>query len=129
MIVIDTSVWIAHFRNQQSTSVAAFRALPHNHVLAGDIILLECMQGARDQQHAAEIEATLRAFRIEQMLDVDLAINAAHHYRTLRAVGITPRKTPDLIIATFCIARGYRLLHQDRDFEPMVQHLGLQVAL
>jgi predicted nucleic acid-binding protein len=41
--------------------------------------------------------------------------------------GPTPRKTIDIIIATFCIARGHELLHQDRDFEPLVAHLGLRV--
>ena len=129
MIVVDSSVWIAHFRNQQSPSVAAFRALPTHNVLAGDIILLECMQGARDERHAAQIEAALHAFEIDLMLDANLAKEAARHYRTLRGVGVTPRSTADLIIATFCIARGHTLLHQDRDFEPMVTHLGLRSAI
>jgi predicted nucleic acid-binding protein len=34
----------------------------------------------------------------------------------------------DLIIGTFCIERGHALLHDDRDFEPMVRFLGLQAA-
>jgi hypothetical protein len=129
MIVVDTSVWVAHFRNQQIPPVATFRSLPSHEVMAGDIILLECMQGARDHRHAGQIEATLRAFRIDQMLNTNLATEAARHYRTLRALGVTPRRTADLIIATFCIANGFALLHQDRDFDPMVQHLGLQVVI
>jgi hypothetical protein len=27
---------------------------------------------------------------------------------------------------TWCIAEGCALLHSDRDFDPMVQHLGLR---
>jgi predicted nucleic acid-binding protein len=33
----------------------------------------------------------------------------------------------DLIIGTFCIKHGHTLLHDDRDFDPMRTHLGLQV--
>jgi predicted nucleic acid-binding protein len=62
------------------------------------------------------------------MLNDALAVEGARHYRRLRVLGVTPRKMTDLIIATFCIVRGYRLLHQDRDFEPMAQHLGLQIV-
>ncbi len=57
------------------------------------------------------------------MLDHELAVTAAQHYRTLRAEGVTVRKTVDLIIATFCIAHEHALLHDDRDFEPFVKHL------
>jgi predicted nucleic acid-binding protein len=42
-------------------------------------------------------------------------------------MGVTMRKTPDLIIGTYCIERGHVLLHDDRDFLPMQEHLGLRV--
>ncbi len=51
------------------------------------------------------------------MLDKELAVLGARHYRTLRDRGVTIRKTIDLIIGTFCLARGYFLLHDDRDFD------------
>ncbi|MBC7768870.1 MAG: PIN domain-containing protein [Phycisphaerales bacterium] len=128
MIVVDSSVWIAHFRNAMSPAVTMLRGFQRpNEVVTGDLVLLECLQGARDDEHAVQIEATLRAFNVEPMLNDALAVEAARRYRRLRALGVTPRKMTDLIIATFCIARGYRLLHQDRDFEPMTAHLGLQV--
>ena len=38
---------------------------------------------------------------------------------------MTVRKTIDMIIGTFCIDRGLPLLHDDRDFDPMVRYLGL----
>jgi hypothetical protein len=128
VIVVDSSVWIAHFRNEASAAVAQLRAIPDpNDILVGDLILLECLQGARDDAHAGQIEAALRAFPIEAMLGEQAAIDAARVYRALRAVGQTPRKTIDVIIGAFCLRRGYRLLHQDRDFEPMRVHLGLRV--
>lgn len=129
MIVVDTSVWVAHFRNQATPEVTTLRALANpGDIIVGDLVLLECLQGARDESHAARIEATLRSFDVEAMLNADLAVEAARHYRTLRALGVTPRKTIDLIVAAFCIKRGYALLQQDRDFDPMISHLGLRVA-
>jgi hypothetical protein len=127
VIVVDTSVWIAHFRNEPSAAVTKLRAIANpNDIIVGDLILLECLQGARDEAHAAQIEAALRTFQIEDMLGDQRAVETARLYRALRALGQTPRKTIDVIIGAFCIRRGYQLLHQDRDFEPMSAHLGLR---
>ena len=57
----------------------------------------------------------------------DLAVTAARNYRRLRARGVTVRRTPDLIIATFCVENGYALLQQDRDFTRMADELGLRL--
>ena len=57
---------------------------------------------------------------------VDLALQAADHYRALRRLGVSVRKTTDLLIGTWCIAADCALLHSDRDFDPMAQHLGLR---
>jgi predicted nucleic acid-binding protein len=46
----------------------------------------------------------------------------------MRELGITIRKTADIIIATFCIEHRHALLHDDRDFAPTEQHLGLKVV-
>lgn len=56
-----------------------------------------------------------------------LTVKAAENYRLLRGLGITIRASADLIIGTYCIEHGHVLLHDDRDFEPMREHLGLQV--
>lgn len=130
MIVVDSSVWIAYFRNQSGRAVDALRALPDpNKILIGDLVLLECLRGARDEHHAAQLEAGLRRFVVDAMVGTEMAVETARNFRKLRGLGVTPRKAIDLIVATFCIARGYELLHQDRDFEPMVQHLGLRVVV
>jgi predicted nucleic acid-binding protein len=128
MIVVDSSVWISTLRNEDVAAVRKFRAIDDNNlVLVGDLILLELLQGARDDTHASRLERNLRQFEIVTMLDARLAVRAAQNFRTLRSRGITLRKTIELIIATFCLAHGYALLHQDRDFDPLVEHLGLLV--
>jgi len=62
------------------------------------------------------------------MMSLAVAIDAASNYRRLRAAGITTRRTVDLIIASYCILNGFDLLHQDRDFSPYAEHLGLTLA-
>jgi len=47
---------------------------------------------------------------------------------TLRKSGVTVRKAIDVIIGSFRIDEGLPLLFSDRDFLPMVEHLGLQPA-
>ena len=57
-----------------------------------------------------------------------IAVSAARNFRSLRRRGITIRKTIDLLIGTWCIENRRPLLHNDSDFKPMAQHLGLMEA-
>jgi predicted nucleic acid-binding protein len=129
VILVDSSVWIARLRGRETEATARLRALiPREPLLIGDLILLEVLQGARDEAHAARIERDMRRYAVVPLLDDELAPRAARNYRALRDLGVTIRKTADLIIGTYCIERGHTLLHDDRDFDPMEQHLGLRVA-
>jgi hypothetical protein len=126
VILVDTSVWIAHLRGHRTPAThkletAAGREL----LLIGDLILLEILQGARDDAHAARIERGLRQYTLVPLLDANLARRAARNYRKLRELGVTIRKTADIIIGTFCIEHHHTLLHDDRDFAAMEEHLGL----
>lgn len=130
MVVVDSSVWIANLRSQHDA--AAVRRLrdviERDEVVVGDLVLLEVLRGARDDAQAARIERDMRRFRVEPMLGDAVAVAAARLYRDLRGRGITIRKTADLVIAAFCLAHGYRLLHRDRDFAPFATHCGLRVV-
>jgi predicted nucleic acid-binding protein len=129
VIVVDSSVWIAHLRDVDMSQVRTLRTIAEpDDVLVGDLILLEVLQGARSEAHAALIERQLRQFAIANMSNSIVAPQVARNDRILRDRGVTARKTIDLIISTFCIAGGHRLLHADRDFEPMVEHLGLRTV-
>jgi predicted nucleic acid-binding protein len=128
-MLVDSSVWIAHLRGSRTVATAKLEAAADREpILVGDLILLEVLQGARDERHAARIERSLRRFDVVPLLDSDLAPRAARNYRRLKDMGITMRKTADIIIGTFCIERGCSLLHDDRDFAPMVERLGLVAA-
>jgi hypothetical protein len=129
VIVVDSSVWIAQLRgaaNAATRKMAFLEEGDTDEILVGDLIMVEVLQGARNEAHAVFIEQRLRTFRVEAMLDPDMAAIVARNYRLLRERGVTLRKTADLIIATFCMERDHALLHDDRDFQIIAQHLPLR---
>jgi predicted nucleic acid-binding protein len=129
VILVDSSVWIDHLRARVTPATTKLRAAAAREpLLIGDLVLLEVLQGARDETHAARIERDLRRYSVVPLLAGDLAPRAARNYRMLQGLGITIRKTADIIIGTYCIERDHALLHDDRDFDPMEKHLGLHVA-
>jgi predicted nucleic acid-binding protein len=131
VIVVDSSVWIGNLRGLENQAVRRLREVVNeadDQILVGDLILLEVLQGARDEVHADRIERNLRQYPVVPMLDEAIAIRAARNYRLLRTQGITVRKTIDMIIGTFCVTGDHLLLHDDRDFDPMTEHLGLRVV-
>ncbi len=86
MIVVDSSVWIANLRGLDTLAVRKLRAAvdDESDLLIGDLILLEVLQGARDEAHADRIERNLRRYPVASMLNGSLAVQAARNYRELR---------------------------------------------
>lgn len=126
MIAVDSSVWIDFLNGNETREVARLVGLLGiEPLLVGDVVLLEVLQGIRSETEAKRVQDALCRFDVAPMLDEELAVLAAVHCRRLRRLGMTVRKTIDLIIGTFCIARGHALLTADRDFGPMARHLGL----
>lgn len=95
----------------------------------GDLMVAEVPQGTRDDRAFQTARAQLTEFSLVQISVHRVAIEAARHYRRLRRLGITIRKTIDTLIATRCILDDLPLLYSDCDFDPFVRHLGLRPAL
>jgi len=129
VIVVDSSVWIDFFGGMSTPEVERLDGLLGVTPLAiGDLILVEVMQGFRTDQDVATARQLFRSLALLPMLGGSNAWKAAENYRQLRRKGITVRKTIDGIIATACIEANLPLLFSDRDFQPYVEHLGLEVA-
>jgi predicted nucleic acid-binding protein len=128
VIVVDTSVWVDHLRAIPSPEALLLDTLlDQEPIVVGDLILCEVLNGVPGEAAARHTESILREFRIERMVDDTIAVEAARHFRALRRAGITIRKTMDLLIGTWCIRHRHDLLHRDRDYDAMEQHLGLRV--
>ena len=129
MVIVDSSVWIDYLRdtaNSQTDWLEA--ALGRRAIGLTNLILCEVLQGIRYQRRFRLAERTLLTLPVFDIAGTRLAVGAARNYHTLQRRGITIRKTIDCLIATFCIAEDFALLHRDRDFDPFEQHLGLLVV-
>ena len=130
MILVDSSVWIDYFRGDSTPAADRLHSLiPDRNLRIGDLVAAEVLQGftsQRDYDDALRLISTVDCIRISNWR---VAVQSARNYRRLRSLGITVRKTVDSLIATRCIMSGLELLHNDRDFDPFVQHLGLRSLL
>lgn len=131
MTLVDSSVWIAYFRGESAPETDRLDALLGNEaLLTGDLIVAEVLQGfAAESEFNVARQLMTTSLSVVSLVGPDIAVQAARNYRTLRARGVTIRKTIDTLIATFCIENSISLLFSDRDFDPFVDHLGLRSAL
>ncbi len=127
MIVVDTSVWIDYFNGVVTRETALLDALLGvEPIVIGDLVLAEVLQGFGAEGDVRRARAALDRLLFQPMVGRAVALASARNYRALRVRGVTVRKTIDMLIATFCLENGHRLLHADRDFVPIVEHLGLE---
>ena len=129
MIVVDSSVWIDHFNGTATRETEILDTLLGvEPIVIGGIILAEVLQGFRNDRDFRRARAALDTLIFEPMTGRDVALASARNFRALRARRVTVRKTIDMLIATFCMERGHLLLHSDRDFDPIAEHLGLEIV-
>jgi len=128
MILIDSSVWIDYFNGNKTAQTDWLdAALGETPIVIGDLILTEVLQGFQSDKDFKIARDILLRIPFVPMGGRELALESAMNYRLLRKKGVTVRKTIDVMIGTFCIHYRLPLLHDDRDFDPMVKFLGLEV--
>ena len=126
MVLIDSGVWIDYFNGRHTRETDHLDAVLSADVAAtGDLILVEVLQGFRDDPDFVVAKRALSKLPSFDLLGYERAARAASRYRELRKAGVTVRKTVDVIIGSFCIDEGLPLLFSDRDFLPMVERFGL----
>jgi predicted nucleic acid-binding protein len=129
MVVVDSGVWIDLFAGRENGATAALERLlddGQTRLVVPDLVLFEVLRGFRTEGDLRVARALFASLITESASDVELARSAADQYRQLRRLGRTVRNGIDCLIATFCIERGFALLHRDRDYDAYVDHLGLQ---
>ncbi len=130
MILVDSSVWIDYFRGTVTPQTERLdELLGSEPVAVGDLILAEVLQGFSSDRDFNKARKLLTSLDMVEIGGVDVAIEAARNFRSLRELGITVRKTIDTMIATRCIEDDLELLFSDRDFDPFVEHLGMRSVM
>jgi predicted nucleic acid-binding protein len=128
MILVDSSVWIDYFNGYKTWQTNLLdNLLSDVPIIIGDLILAEILQGFRSDNDFESAKSYLSDLPFRGMGGYQVAVKSAQHFRILRKKGVTVRKTIDVIIGTYCILEGLPLLHDDRDFDPMVSHLSLKI--
>jgi predicted nucleic acid-binding protein len=127
MIMVDSSVWIDFFNGVENVETNKLdEMLGLEEIATGDLIITEVLQGFRSDKDFKAAKNILTSLTVFEMLGEKLAIKSASNFRKLRKSGVTVRKTPDVIIATFCIENKLPLLFTDKDFVPFVDYLKLR---
>jgi hypothetical protein len=129
MIVVDSSVWIHYFNGKKTSQTDLLHSsLGNTPVVMGDLILTEVLQGFQDAKQFKIAKDLLMGLPFMPMVGRIIALQSAENYRSLRRRGVTVRRTIDVLIGTFCIYYQLPLLHDDRDFDPIVKFLGLKTV-
>ena len=97
--------------------------------MLSDVVLMELLAGARDEQRYERISRTMASFQFVPTETPDDFVAAANLYRRCRAAGVTIRTMTDCIVAAVAIRSGAELLHQDRDFDLLARHSSLKLHL
>ena len=128
MVIVDTTVWVDYLKGIDTEEVRWLdEEIDRQRLGLTDLILCEVLQGVRDEREARAVLAELSKFEIFSTGGVELVWAAAQNYRILRSRGRTVRKTIDCLIATFCLMHDHTLIHNDHDYEPFEELLGLKV--
>ena len=117
MILIDTSVWIASFRDRQGRVAGLIReARGTSKALFTRHIQLELLQGCVDENDWSRLSKYLSEQTYLEMRN-DGWIDAARIFFDLQRMGSTVRSAADCCIAQLALDHDVTLLHNDRDFE------------
>jgi predicted nucleic acid-binding protein len=117
MILVDSSVWIDLLNNVVTEPARRLRELiPTTPLLIGDLILLEVLQGFRNEAQAKLVERSLRRFEASRCSIRSWRVKPPRITGSCAAAGSRVRKTIDLVIGTFCIERGHALAAQRSGF-------------
>jgi len=122
MITVDSGVWIAFFRGQETRQTRLLDAVlddsTHGLVLL-DLVLMEILRGFRHDHEWRAANALLAPLPVASAGGEAVAMRAAGIYRDLRSRGTTVRSSVDLMVGAWCVDNDCALLHDDRDFHHM----------
>ena len=88
MIVVDSSVWIDYFNGVETRETALLNGvLGVEPVMIGDLILMEVLQGFRDDRDASKAREALDTLVFEPMVGRAIALASVRNYRALSRQG------------------------------------------
>jgi predicted nucleic acid-binding protein len=130
MTLIDSSAWIEYFR---ATGSLAHREV-RRRIDAGvaiattDVVVMELLAGARDEDHAHDLKRFLYRFEPQPAHGYSDFERAAELYRRCRREGTTLGSLIDCVVAAIAIREDAEVLHADSDFDAIARHTPLRIS-
>lgn len=130
MILVDTSAWVEFLRATGSPVHLRMRALLHDEapLCTTEVVVMEVLAGARDEVRAASLQRLLARHELLAADGLSDYETAAQIFRRCRSRGATIRSLTDCLIAAVAVREQVPVLHRDRDFDQLAEHMALQVA-
>jgi predicted nucleic acid-binding protein len=120
-LIVDKSAWV---RAAEPQYVAGWEQLDAaDRLRMCDVTALEVLVSARSASDARELERDLDAFPRARM-DATTFTAARATLRELAALGAHRLPIPDVLIAACAQQHGLGVLHLDRHFDLLSEHLG-----
>jgi predicted nucleic acid-binding protein len=117
MLLIDTSLWVAIYRDPSGSAARRLQTeIGTDAIVFCQFIRAELLQGCRDDN---EWNRSLEHLDAQNYLEMgpDGWTKAARIYFDLRQQGTTVRSTLDCCIAVVALEHDLTVLHDDQDFE------------
>jgi predicted nucleic acid-binding protein len=129
-IIFDTSVWIQLIQHKSTPQALLLREyIAENQPLwLTPTILQEILQGTKSLQEFERLKSSLLSFKCLVLNPIEIAIESANLYRSLRQKGVTIRKANDCLIAAYAIHFNVEICHQDFDFDLIAQNSSLKIT-
>ena len=120
MILVDTSIWIALFREKNPFSIED--VVPFDQVVTCLPVIQEVLQGFRlERAYRTARHAMLCLPIVESPMEESLFLEAEDLYRAGRRRGLTLRSSVDCLIAACALRHDLPILHADRDYELLAE--------
>jgi predicted nucleic acid-binding protein len=126
VLLVDTSVWIAFFRDRHLIDLNAISA--DEEIVTCLPVVQEVLQGFRDEAAFRTARSALLAMpMLEAPLSSEVFLEAADLYRRGRRAGLTVRSSIDCLIAACALRHDVEVFHVDRDFDALASVSTLRV--
>ena len=131
MVLVDTSVIIDFLKGAENAKTALFGRVMARKIPFGiaSYTYQEVLQGARNEREYGILSEYLSSQKIYFLPeDIESYDAAASMFFGLRRRGITPRSSIDILIALIAVENDLFLLHNDKDFDALAEHVpGLNI--
>jgi predicted nucleic acid-binding protein len=126
VVLVDTSVWIAVFR--QGSPVSLETMVEYDDVVTCLPVVQEVLEGFREPRPFSVARDAMYALpMVDSPMPQAAYDQAIELYRSARRAGFTVRSGVDCLIAACAIRHHLEVLHEDRDYDVLARVSSLQV--